>query len=346
MRKQTRDFSLLLGSFEPGSHNAITDVPGVRVGHRTLVFEHPRVIRTGVTAIVPARDNVFARPLPAACSVINGYGKTAGLVQINELGRLETPIVLTNTLAVGTAFEALVRYSVAANPELTSVNPVVGECNDSHLSDITALPVSIDHVLAAIENATDGPVETGSVGAGTGTVCFGYKGGIGTASRIIPVDGKNHTIGVLVQSNYGSMDQLMIQGQKIPPLDEKGFESTAGSIMVVMATDIPLSSRQLRRMAGRAGFGIARTGGTCGHGSGEIVIAFSTANRVPRNTQTDIVHVRHLNENRPVMSKIFNAVIDCVEEAILDSLFSAHTTTGINGNIVRELPTERFSAGD
>ncbi len=344
MRKRIQDFSFLFGSFKPGFHNAITDVPGVRVGHKTLVRQHPRVIRTGVTAIVPAMDNVYARPLPAACSVINGYGKSAGLIQINELGCLETPIVLTNTLAVGSAFEALVRYSLAGSPELTSVNPVVGECNDSLLSDITALPVSVDHVLAALENATDGPVETGSVGAGTGTVCFGYKGGIGTASRIIPVDTKDHTIGVLVQSNFGSMDQLTIQGQKIPPMDENKFESTAGSIIVIMATDIPLSSRQLRRMAGRAGFGIARTGGTCGHGSGEIAIAFSTANRIPRNAQTDTADVRHLNENRPVMSEIFNAVIDCVEEAILDSLFSAHTPPGPRGEMIRELPTDRFPA--
>ncbi len=342
MRKRVQDFSLSFGVFKPGPSNAITDVPGVRVGHKTLVADRPHMVRTGVTAIIPAMDNVFARPLPAACAVINGFGKSAGLVQINELGHLETPIVLTNTLAVGTAFEALVRYAVAGSPELKSVNPVVGECNDSWLSDITALPVSVDHVLAALENAVDGPVETGAVGAGTGTVCFGYKGGIGTASRIIPIDGKDHTLGVLVQSNYGSMDQLTIQGHKVLPIEEKGFESTAGSIMIIMATDIPMSSRQLRRMAGRAGFGIARTGGTCGHGSGEIAIAFSTANRIPRSSPTDIVDVQRLNENRPVMSKIFNAVIDCVEASILDSLFSARTTTGVNGRIIRELPVDRF----
>jgi len=346
MRKRAQDFSLSFGSFRPGRQNAITDVPGVRVGHETLVSEDPRVIRTGVTAIIPGGGNLFANPLPAACSVINGYGKSAGLVQIAELGRLETPVILTNTLAVGTAFEALVRYSAAENPELKSVNPVVGECNDSWLSDITALPVSMDHVLSALEKAADGPVEAGSVGAGTGTVCFGYKGGIGTASRCIPIDGKDHTVGVLVQSNYGSMDQLTIQGQKIPCLEENPSECTTGSIMVIMATDIPLSSRQLGRMAGRAGFGIARTGGTCGHGSGEVAIAFSTANRIHRETQNGIVDVRILNENHPVMSQIFNAVIDSVEEAVIDSLFTAHTATGYNGRTIRELPTDGFALAD
>ncbi len=342
MRQRALELGLTFGSFSRGACNAITDVPGVQVGHATLICDTPCTIRTGVTAIIPAPDNLFSHPVRAGAFVVNGFGKTAGLVQVQELGRIETPIVLTNTLSVGTAMEAVVRYKISRNPGLRSVNPVIGECNDGLLNDIRKLSVEVRDVLHALKTAKSGHIETGTVGAGTGMVCFGYKGGIGTASRIIPVDGKKFTLGVLVLSNYGSMDQLTVCGRKFPVSKPSGKDHQDGSIMVIMGTDLPLSSRQLTRVAKRAAFGVARTGGTCSHGSGEIAIAFSTAGRMPKEKSATVFDVQILNENHPVISQIFEASIDCVEEAVIDSMLTATTLKGIHQNTIYELPVENF----
>ncbi len=340
MEKRSKNHGIRFGNFKKGEYNCINDVPGVRVGHKTLSSDSPHITKTGVTAIIPAQENIYTHPLPAAAAIINGFGKSAGIIQINELGRIETPIVLTNTLAVGTAFEAIVEYSIQNNPDLTSVNPVIGECNDSYLNDIRQLSITKQDVFWALENAESGKIETGSVGAGTGTVCFGYKGGIGSSSRIIEIDKKEYVLGVIVQSNYGQMDQLTIKGKAIKPCFKDQFESGDGSIMMVIATNIPLSCRQLKRVAKRSAFAIARTGGKCCHGSGEVAIAFSTANRIPPDLKTAIYPGKFLNENAPIISDIFSAAIDCIEESVVDSLLAAQTTKGFKGRLVNALPED------
>ncbi|HVS02765.1 MAG TPA: P1 family peptidase, partial [Thermoanaerobaculia bacterium] len=279
-RPRLRDLGVAPGVLPPGPHNAITDVAGVRVGHRTLVRGDS--IRTGVTAVLPHGGNLVQEKVPAAAWVINGFGKAAGLLQVRELGELESPIVLTNTLAVGTAVDAVVRWSLAqpGNEEVGSVNAVVGETNDGFLNDIRALAVSREEVVAALSAAREGPVEEGSVGAGTGTVAFGWKGGIGTASRRLPASLGGWTVGALVQSNYGGL--LSIVGVPVGealgrvPFRDEGAGSGGGSCMIVLATDAPLSSRNLERLARRATLALGRTGSYVSDGSGDFAIAFST----------------------------------------------------------------------
>lgn len=331
-----RDYGVIPGTMPTGPNNSITDVAGVTVGHTTL---HQDDIHTGVTVILPAQDNLFSNKLTTACYVHNGFGKTAGLMQIQELGTLETPIALTNTLNVGLVSDALVEYTLNRCQQdgipLRSLNPVVGECNDGRLSRIALRPITKQHVFSAIASAGV-EVAEGDVGAGAGTICFGLKGGIGTASRTFSMGGSTYTLGVLVQSNYGSTQDLTICGQPVgrqvlPLLEKMKYAPTqvdAGSIMMVVATDLPLSSRQLYRVIRRCGVGLARTGSFLGHGSGEVMLGFTTANRVP--LQGPAIRMQ-MEVQEDLLDIPFRAAAEATEEAVLNSLASAHTVTGYGG---------------
>lgn len=325
-----RDYGITIGNIPTGNRNNICDVEGVTVGHCTIdTPDH----KTGVTVIMPRPENIFKKKLIASCYVLNGFGKTAGLPQIAELGTLESPIALTNTLNVGLVQDALVEYTVnrckKENTPIASYNPVVGECNDCHLNHILERTVRQEHVFSAINNAS-ADFEQGDVGAGKGTICFGMKGGIGSASRRIELNGKLYTIGVLVQSNFGLIEDLEINGF---PLGLKIKQDIArqgedkGSIMSIIATDLPLSSRQLHRVLKRVGIGLGRTGSRVGHGSGDVMIGFSTANTV--TDSEDLQSLTFINENK--MNLAFRAVIEAEEEAVLNSLAAADTVTGYTG---------------
>jgi D-aminopeptidase len=347
-RPRAREIGIAPGAGTPGPLNAITDVAGVTVGHTTIV-EGDRV-RTGVTAIVPHQGNVFREKVPGAVFVGNAFGKLAGALQVRELGTIETPIVLTNTLAVGTAVEAVVRWTLMqdGNAGVRSVNAVVGETNDGGLNDIRSLPVTGDHVMAAITTATTGRVAEGAVGAGTGTIAFGWKGGIGTSSRQVRQSGPGRdgswTVGVLVQTNYGG--RLTIDGRQLWRTLTPGRSGGApspwsqdadGSCMIVVATDAPLDARDLERLAARAIFALARTGSTYSNGSGDFAIAFSTAldNRV---TATNGPQPRSVLPTDGV-SALFEAAMDATEEAVYNSLLKATDVTS-NGRTVRALPLD------
>jgi D-aminopeptidase len=346
-RPRARDLGISPGAGTPGALNAITDVPDVRVGHTTIV-EGDRV-RTGVTAVVPHGGNLFREKVPGAVFIGNAFGKLAGSTQVRELGTIETPIVLTNTLAVGTGVEAVVRWTLAqdGNANVRSVNALVGETNDGGLNDIRSLPVTRAHVVASITGATTGPVAEGAVGAGTGTIAFGWKGGIGTSSRVVRqggADGNVWTVGVLVQSNYGG--RLTIDGRQIWRMLTPGRAGGApsewsqdadGSCMIVVGTDAPLDARDLERLAARAIFAMARTGSTFSNGSGDYAIAFSTA-RENRVTATAGPQSRTFLPTDNV-SALFEATMDATEEAIYNSLLKAVDMTG-NGRTVRALPLE------
>lgn len=322
-----------LGTLQKGEKNLITDVPGVRVGHCTIANGD---IQTGVTAVLPHDGDLFHEKCPAACHVINGFGKSAGLMQIEELGAIETPIILTNTLSVGEAFTACVRYMLERNPGIGltegTVNPVILECNDGLLSDIRGLHIKEEHVRAAIA-AADTSFELGAVGAGRGMSCYWMKGGIGSASRVFEICGERYTLGALVMTNFGSLKDLMICGDPVGKRLTGGGEVTKGSCIMLMATDAPLSSRQLRRAANRAQSGLARTGGITSGGSGEIAVIFSTANRM--KTSEDVWRPVILNEDR--LEPVFRSVTETVEEAIIRSMLEAETVTGRDGNTRRSL---------
>lgn len=344
-QKDLRDYGVAIGVMAPGELNAITDVAGVLVGHKTLVVGDE--VRTGVTAILPYRGNIFQNKVPAAVYVGNGFGKLAGSTQIDELGNIETPIILTNTLSVATAADALIDYTFAfeANKEVGSVHAVVGETNDGYLNDIRGRHVTKAHVLEAIAAATGGKVEQGNVGAGTGTVTFGFKGGIGTSSRKLPANLGGHTVGVLVQTNFGGV--LRIDGVPVGKALHKYYLSDAlndtpdGSCMIVVATDAPLDARNLKRLAKRAMLGLAQTGGIASNGSGDYVIAFSTnaALREPHESERSTQPATVLRND--AMSPLFMATIEATEEAILNSLFHAQTTTGRAGRTVEALPVDK-----
>ena len=339
-----RDYGIEIGVLPPGEQNAITDVEGVQVGHQTIVEGDN--VRTGVTAILPHDGNIFQHKVPAAVHIGNGFGKLAGSTQIEELGNLETPVILTNTLSVPTAADALIdhTFSFSENDNVRSVNPVVGETNDGYLNDIRGRHVSKKDVLTAIENAKSGNVEQGNLGAGTGTIAFGFKGGIGTSSRKLPANLGGYTLGVLVQSNFGGV--LKIAGVPVGKELDKYYlsdelnESADGSRMIVVATDAPLNSRNLKRLAKRAMLGLAKTGGIASNGSGDYVIAFSTAKsvRIPYRSDHALQKQNVLRNN--VMSPLFMAVNEATEEAIINSLFHAETMTGSNGNTVEALPID------
>jgi D-aminopeptidase len=337
--KRPRDYGIRFGVMPTGSLNAITDVPGVRVGQVTL--QEGQRVRTGVTAILPHGGNLFQEKCPAAIYVGNGFGKLAGYTQVEELGTLETPIVLTNTLGVPTAADAVIDYTLAqpGNEQVRSLNPVVGETNDGGLNDIRSRPVTKQHVLDAIKQAKTGAVEEGNVGAGTGTVCFGFKGGIGTASRKLPVSLGGYTVGVLVQTNFGGV--LQIAGVPVGvELGKFSFkEKLDGSCMMVVLTDAPLDARNLKRLAKRAFMGMARTGGIASNGSGDYVIAISTANRIPNASKSTVDEVKLLRNDET--SPCFMAAIEATEEAIINSLFAARSMTTSNGYQVEQLPVEK-----
>lgn len=343
-RFRCRDYGIQIGVMPTGKLNAITDVKGVKIGQVTLNDgDH---IRTGVTAILPHDGNIFQEKVPAAIFIGNGFGKLAGYSQVEELGNLETPIVLTNTLSVPTACDALIDYTLTqkGNEEVRSVNPLVGETNDGNLNDIRGRHVQKTHVIDAILNAQSGKVSEGNVGAGTGTRCFGFKGGIGTASRQLPASLGGYTVGVLVQTNFGGV--LQINGFPVgEELDQYYFrdhlqDGADGSCMIVVATDAPLDVRNLKRLAKRAMLGLGKTGGIASNGSGDYVITFSTAEqlRVPYSSNEPLLEQKVLSNSR--MSPLFMAVIEATEEAIINSLFKAEQMTG-NGKTIEALPIDK-----
>lgn len=343
-QKRARDHGIEFGVMKPGALNAITDVPGVKVGHQTLIKGGN--IRTGVTAILAHKDNIFQSKVPAAIYIGNGFGKLAGISQVKELGNLETPIILTNTLSVPMGTQGTVRYTLKleGNENVRSVNAVVGETNDGYLNDIRGMHVKESDVISAIQNASSHNVSEGNVGAGTGTVAFGFKGGIGTSSRLLPKSLGGYTVGVLVQTNFGGV--LSINGAPVgKELDRYPFknaiEKSDGSCMIVVLTDAPLDARQLERVAKRAMMGLARTGGIASNGSGDYVIAASTSEemRIPYQTNEKLDKGDILRND--MMSPIFLATIEATEEAIINSLFAAETMIGLDNHKVEEIPLNR-----
>lgn len=418
-RPRARDLSLMLGELQPGPYNAITDVEGVLVGHCTMnegagtLVPGEGPVRTGVTAIVPHGGNIFNDKVPAAVHVINGFGKAVGFVQVAECGVLETPILLTNTLNVGRVADALVEYMLEDNPAIGvstgTVNPVVAECNDGYLNDIRGRHVGLEHVYAALRDAKGGPVAEGAVGAGTGMTAFGWKGGIGTSSRLVPLTRKpqgsdpqrgqseagqpDYVLGALVLSNFGAARDLIVggwpvgrflpdphalspppdfgagdstrsdgpdrsggsvgsDGARIEPGQEVGSDEGDGSVVIVIATDAPLDARQLRRIAVRAAVGIVRCGSRLSHGSGDYVIAFSTASRIPHTLATGSA-VNGASFDRPitthawpddssVMAGLLRAAGEATEEAVLNCMLQARTTVGRDEHVRHALPVERL----
>jgi len=373
-RPRARDLGIRPGVYEPGPLNAITDVPGVFVGHVTIIEGDS--VRTGVTAIVPHPGNLFRQKVAAAIDVFNAFGKLVGFTQVRELGQLETPILLTNTLSVWDAAAAMADWMLArpGNQSVRSINPVVGETNDGWLSDIRGRHVKAEHIRQALENAHGGAVEEGSVGAGTGTVAFGWKGGIGTSSRKLPEERGGYMIGVLVQTNFGgtlTMDGVPVwrevqparersevrdgaapqqlprqagapwrapTGQSGPAVALPDGTRATGSCMIVVATDAPLDARQLRRLAARAFHGMARTGSSGSHGSGDYAIAFSTTNR--SGTDVSTAPVSLVSDDN--LSPLFQAVIEATEEAIYNSLLQATTVRGRDGHTAEAIPIEKL----
>ena len=338
-QKRLHEDGVAVGTLPRGPRNKITDVDGVRVGHCTIDTAENK---TGVTVVVPGPGNLFDQKLPAAAFVWNGFGKTAGLLQVQELGTLETPIALTNTLNVGLVHDALVEYAVEQcqqdGVEMTSLNPVVCECNDSRINQITRRAVTREHVFEAFRRA-DVDFDEGDVGAGKGTICHGLKGGIGSASRQIVMDGKTYTLGVLVQSNHGKLEDLTVDGIRLGAgLAVRNLGDTPvdrGSIIMIIATDLPCSDRQLGRIIKRASVGLARLGSYVGHGSGEIMVGFSTARRIPHTATQDIVACREMSESR--IDLAFRAVAEATEEAVLNSMVCAEPATRLDGQIVHSL---------
>lgn len=341
-RARARDIGIIVGVMEPGRLNTITDAPGVLVGHQTLIVGDS--IRTGVTAILPHSGNIFLEKVPAAIYVFNGYGKLAGYTQVRELGNIETPIILTNTLSVPAAVNALIRYTLSqeGNENIHSVNGIAGETNDGYLNDIRGLHVTENDVIAAIKSAETGIVKEGSVGAGTGTTALGFKGGIGTSSRLLPmINGRQYTVGVLVQSNFGR--DLIINGIPFPQVNLQArvnIEDESGSCMIVIATDAPLSERNLERLGKRAFIGMGRTTTVMSNGSGDYAIAFSTAYRIPYHTDRQTIDIPPLVSN-DAMTIFFRAVEEATQEAIYNSLFMATSITGFRGHTVEAIPLEQ-----
>jgi D-aminopeptidase len=341
-----REFGIKIGIMEPGKWNAITDVMDVKVGQVTLI--EGESVRTGATAILPHDGNIYQEMVPGAMYVANGYGKLMGYTQVEELGLIETPIILTNTLSVPNAANGIITYTLAlpGNERVRSVNAVVGETNDGYLNDIRGRHVKEEHVIEAIKKAESGPIEEGCAGAGTGTQCFGWKGGIGTSSRKLPESRGGYTVGVLVQTNFGGI--LRINGYPVGvKLGRYSFKRDVeigndGSCMIVCATDAPLGSRNLKRLAKRALLGIPRTGGYYSDGSGDYCIAFSTAKevRVVRDSEERTQKIEVLRNKH--MSALFLAAAEAAEEAILNSMFKATPMEGFRGHKIEALPLEKI----
>ncbi len=354
-RVRARELGLPLGRFRPGKHNAITDVEGVLVGHSTIIRgaagplkpgEGP--VRTGVTAILPNRGNIFMDRMVGGGFVLNGAGEVSGMTQVMEWGLIETPILLTNTMSVGAVSDSVVRYMVEQNPgigdEHDVIIPIVGECDDSWLNDIAGRHVKSAHVVEAITTASDGPVAEGAVGGGTGMITCDFKAGIGTSSRKLPEVMGGYTLGVLVMSNFGKMHNLRVGGLPIGEVLAERFKAmprrtqSYGSIIAVVATDAPLLSHQLNRLCKRVGLGIGRVGSYAAHGSGEIVVGFSTANIIPRRTQKMVAKLKILLDQR--LDPLYEAVMEATEEAILNAMCMARPMDGVNGNEVPALPLD------
>lgn len=327
------NLNIKIGEFPSGKNNLISDIKGIKVGHTTL---NDGKIKTGVTALLPHSGNIFKDKFMCSSYVINGFGKSCGLMQINELGTLETPIILTNTLSVGTASTALIKYMFKNNKDIKitagTINPVVCECNDGYLNDIRGFHVKEEHIFQAIESA-DIKFQEGNIGAGTGMSCYQLKGGIGSASRIIRLDEKEYTVGAMVLSNFGLKKDLIVNGKKLGDKiialeNEEQLEK--GSIIIILATDIPMNERQLKRISKRVPVSLARTGSHIGNGSGDVVIAFTTANKINHYEEKDIISIKIINENK--IDIIFRAIIETVEESILSSLLHSTKTVGRDGN--------------
>lgn len=339
-----------------GKWNAITDVTGVKVGHLTLheKLQHGESVCTGVTAIFPHSGNVFEEKVPAASFVLNGFGKTVGLIQVDELGVIESPLMLTNTFSVSAVLEGTLSYMLDANHSIgdstSSLNIVVGECNDSHLNSMRLMKVKPGHAVKALENSQSGPVEQGAVGAGKGMICYGMKGGIGSSSRIVEVDTGDYTVGVLTLTNFGKVSECRIdewlvkngytESGSIPQSKADG-EKPDGSVMIIVATDAPVNERQLKRFAKRAAIGLGRTGTHIHNGSGDIIIAFSNAFTIPHTSDRMTASYDLLRDDHPVMNKLFQAVIEATEEAVYQSLIHAETTEGRLSRVVEKWPFPR-----
>ena len=342
---KVRDRGIAIGRLPIGEKNCITDVQGVQVGHVTLQYPvgaEGDVACTGVTAILPHGGNLFKEKVTAASYVLNGFGKTTGLVQVDELGVIESPIMLTNTFAVPAITHGTLTYMLAQNEEIGhttgTINIVVGECNDSKLNSIRALPVIPKHAIEAIEGATEQQAAEGAVGAGTGMTCFGYKGGIGCSSRMIVRDNEQYTVGCLVLSNFGTKEEFQWDKYRLKANTNNSERPNDGSIIIVLATDAPLSSRQLKRVIKRCSIGLGRTGSHFSHGSGDIVIGFTTAYKVPHFSSELLETRQQLRDDHPIMNELFTAAAEATEEAILNSLSQAVTTTGRNGTTVQAFP--------
>lgn len=340
MQKRLRDFGMKIGNLETGSLNKITDVPGVKVGHSTISSGD---IQTGITAILPHSGNLFNNKVIGVSYAMNGFGKTIGTLQVNELGTIETPILLTNTLSVGVCATHLIDFMLEQNEHIGrttgTVNPVIGECNDMFLNDIRTQSIKKEHVLEALRSA-DIDFKEGSIGAGRGMKCFGLKGGIGSSSRIVSYPHGTYTMGVLVLSNFGELDQFRMNGIHVGPLLKQKLTSISpegdkGSIMIIVGTDLPVTSRQLQRIIKRAAVGLSRTGSFIGNGSGDVFIGFSTANSIPHDKQDTLLSIKAIHEED--IDQAFLAIADATEEAILNSILTAKTTVGREGNILHSL---------
>lgn len=336
MTYTARDFGIVCGTMPTGEKNDITDVPGVLVGHHTVKDGD---INTGVTAIMPHSGNLYRQKVLGACDIINGFGKSIGLMQVEELGTIETPILLTNTFGIGTCANTLIREAIAANSDIgrttATVNPVVLECNDGPFNDIQALAITEDHARLALGDASNHFLQ-GNVGAGTGMTCFGFKGGVGSASRRFDLDGETYHLGILALTNFGRTGDLILPDGRRPS-PKTIAQPERGSVILVLATDVPLEHRQLKRVSKRCGAGLARLGAFWGNGSGDIAIGFSTAATFDHDEASDLISLKALNENR--IDILFRAAAEATQEAVLNSMCAAETFVGRGGN-------RRFSLAD
>ena len=350
-RPRARDLGIRIGTGEPGPRNAITDVAGVRVGHRSVIRGDdgaPDAVRTGVTTIFPGRAETWTQPIYAATHILNGYGELIGVNSIREWGILESPIVLTSSLLIGKAYDATVQWIAARDGDAAeAIMPCVTECDDSFLSAVLTQPIADRDVWAALDDATDGDVEEGCVGGGVGMQCFDFKGGIGTASRMLPGTSGGYTVGTLVMTNHGDRKNLLIDGVRVGEgiTDLLSEEHSEGSCIVVVATDAPLLPHQLRRVAERAGMGLARGGSHASNTSGEQLLAFSTANVVPRDGAPFApLAIADGPAAGKVLSAVFRATVEATEEAVVNALVAAQTVTGRNGNTLHAMPVDRTLA--
>jgi D-aminopeptidase len=355
--KRARDHGVIIGRFEPGALNAITDVPGVLVGHATVVrdgtpgVEGAKAVRTGVTTVWPHDGDPWRDRVYAGTSILNGYGELIGINQVNEWGLLHTPVVLTSSLSIGLGYDATAKWIASRDPAQGVDDvfmPVVTECDDSFLNDARSFPLTAQDVATALERATPGPVEEGCVGSATGLQCFDFKGGIGTASRVLPRDAGGFIVGALVSTNFGARPDLLIAGVPVGReiTDLMPQQHPDGSCIAVVATNAPMVPHQLRRLAYRAGMGLTRCGSVGANGSGELMLAFSTAQTIPREASGSVVEVRALLDGAfwhhpSAFDPLFTAAIEAVEEAVVNALFAARTTTGRDGHVLHALPLDR-----